>query len=333
MRHAGIAETSIGFFILVILAGIAGGIYIAQSRFDPDLYTVTLQKDTNGAGRKNSLPSPGSAPVPAFLPEDLIPLGPEETFDSETLSDKIDGKAELYLSSGFVKLSTRRFAMKTDPKSWMELYIYEMGNPTNAFSVYSVQKRQDSRPVDLGVSAYATEDALFFANGPKYFEIISASPKLGDQMSALAKNLLDAEPKYAGQQNEASFFPPESLDGSSISLHLTDVFGFSGLDRVYTAGYYNAGKTRVTAFISQRQNPEEAAELAAAYGRFLLDNGGSEAGEVRDAPDSKIYKVFDTYEVVMHRGKFFAGAHEADDMESAVEVASQIYNKLGEAGQ
>ena len=30
--------------------------------------------------------------------------------------------------------------MKADPKSWMELFIYEMGNPTNAFSVYSVQK-------------------------------------------------------------------------------------------------------------------------------------------------------------------------------------------------
>ncbi len=145
MRRAGIAETCIGIFILATLAGIAGGIYIVQSRFDPDVYTA-VQNDKNLAGRKNSLPSPATAPVPAFLPEDLVPLGPEETFDSETLSDKIDGKAELYLSSGFVKLSTRRFAMKADSKSWIELYIYEMGNPTNAFSVYSVQKRKDSTP-------------------------------------------------------------------------------------------------------------------------------------------------------------------------------------------
>ena len=56
-------------------------------------------------------------------------------------------------------------------------------------------------------------------------------------MTALAKNLVEAEPKYAGQQTESSLFPPESLDESSISLHLSDVFGFSGLDRVYTAGY------------------------------------------------------------------------------------------------
>ena len=59
--------------------------------------------------------------------------------------------------------------------------------------------------------------------------------------------------------------------------------------------------------------PEEAADLAAAYGRFLLENGGQEAGEIPGAPDSKIYKVFDTYEVVLHRGKFLAGTHEADN--------------------
>ena len=113
---------------------------------------------------------------------------------------------------------------------------------------------------------------------------------------------------------------------------MSDVFGFSGLDRVYTAGYATEAG-RVTAFISKRESPEEAADLAAAYGRFLVDNGGSEVGEIPNAPDSKVYKVYDTYEVVIHRGKFFAGAHEADDMESAMDVASRIYRKLDETGK
>ena len=275
---------------------------------------------------------PTSAPVPAYLPENLIPLGPEETFDSETLSDKIDGKAELYLSSGFVKLSTRRFAQKADPHKWLELFVYDMGNPTNAFSVYSSQKRKDSRPVDLGVSAYTTEDAFFFADGPKYFEIICASKDLADDMTTLARNLIETEPKYAGQQTESSLFPPESLDESSISLHMSDVFGFSMLDRVYTASYAD-GTDRVTAFLSRRESAEEAADLAAAYGRFLVENGGSEAGEIPDTPGSKIYKVYDTYEVVLHRGKFFAGTHEADNLKSATDVASRIYRKLDGTGK
>ncbi|MGA2404350.1 MAG: DUF6599 family protein [Syntrophobacteraceae bacterium] len=332
MRRPGLAETCIGIFILAILAGIAGGVYIVQSQFDPDFYRVTLQKDGDGAGRKNSLPSPVAAPIPSFLPENLIPLGPEETFDSETLSDKIDGKAELYLSSGFVKLSARRFARKADPKSWLELFIYEMGDPTNAFSVYSVQKRKDSRPLDLGVAAYATEDAFFFANGPRYFEIISSSKDLADDMTALAKNLVETEPQHAGQQTEFSLFPPESLDESSISLIMSDVFGFSMLDRVYTASY-GTEAARVTAFLSKRESAEEAADLAAAYGRFLVENGGSEAGEIPEAPGSKIYKVYDTYEIVLSRGKFLAGTHEADNLESATDVASRIYRKLDGTGK
>jgi len=331
MRRTGIAETCIGIFILALLAAITGWVYIAQSLFDPEYYSVALQKE-DGAYRKNSLPSPGSVPVPAFVPEDLIPMGPEETFDSETLSDKIDGKADLYLSSGFVKLRTRRFARKADPKSWLELFTYEMGDPTNAFSVYSIQKRKDSRPVELGVFAYATEDAFFFTNGPNYFEIISASKDLAEEMASLAKNLIEAEPKYTEQQTEASLFPPESLNESSISLHMSDVFGFSALDRVYTATY-GPEAAPVTAFLSKRENAEEAADLAAAYGRFLLENGGQEAGEIPGAPDSKIYKVFDTYEVVLHRGKFFAGTHEADNVESATDVASRIYRRLDERGQ
>ena len=109
---------------------------------------------------------------------------------------------------------------------------------------------------------------------------------------------------------------------------MSDAFGFSGLDRVYIARY-GAENDQVTAFISKRKDPEEAADLAAAYGRFLLDNGGVEAGEISDAPDSKMYKVFDVYEVVLHRGKFLAGAHEADNIESAKDVALRIYRKLG----
>ena len=332
MRRTGIAETCIGILILGLLCGITGWVYFAQSLFDPGFYSVTVRQEGNGSYRKNSLPSPGSAPAPALIPENLIPMGPEETFDSETLSDKIDGKAELYLSSCFVKLRTRRFVSKADPKSWLELFTYEMADPTKAFSVYSTQKRKDSRPVDLGVSAYATEDALFFTNGPYYFEIISASKDLAEAMTSLAKNLVEAEPKYTGQQTEASLFPLESLDESSISLHMSDVFGFSELDRVYTASY-GVGVARVTAFLSKRESAQEAADLAAAYGRFLLENGGKEAGEIPGAPDSKIYKVFDTYEVVLHRGKFLAGTHEADNMESATDVASRIYRKLDEAGR
>jgi hypothetical protein len=318
MRRAGAVETSIGVFILILLVTIAGGVYL-YGAFSP-----------NGPYRHKSILSSIGSSVPSYLPGDLAPFGREQTFDSQTLADQIDGKADFYLSSGFIKLTVNRFARKTDAKSWIEVSVYDMRNPADAFSVYSLQKRKGSRPLELDgdISAYRTEDAIFFTAGPKYFEIISSARGLMDDMTILAKNLSKEQPRYAELKTE-SFFPRESLDPSSISLHIEDVFSFSGLDHVYTAIYTDRG-CRVTAFISRRKDPKEARDMAAAYGSFLLQNGGTAAGEISQAPGSKIFKVFDTYEVVMYKGPFFAGTHEVDKLESAKAVALRVYHKLSE---
>ncbi len=328
MRSAGKTETFIGVFILILLAGIAGGVITIQSRFDPNYYRATLKVE-KALPAKEFSPAPESSPIPAFVPEGMIPMGPEEIFDTGTLSDKINGKAELYLSSGFVRLSARRFSKQSAPGSWLELYVYEMGEPANAFSVYSMQKRQDARSLDFGSSAYRTEDALFLANGSKYIEIISASNDLGEEMISIARGIIASEPQQPSTAMESDFFPRQSLDEASISLHLSDVFGFDRLDRIYMARYALAD-TQLTAFLSKRDAPRTASELAAAYGRFLIENGAIELGEAPGIPDSRVYQVFDTFEIVMHKGPFLAGIHEAEDREAARDLASRIYNNLRE---
>ena len=62
-------------------------------------------------------------------------------YDSISLSDKINGKAELYLAAGFARLETQRFALTDNPGQWMERYLYDMGQHANAFSVFSAQRR------------------------------------------------------------------------------------------------------------------------------------------------------------------------------------------------
>ncbi|MCE5334258.1 MAG: hypothetical protein LLG06_06680 [Desulfobacteraceae bacterium] len=329
MRRARTAETCIGLLILIALAGIAATIYSVQSRFDPSYFTAMKAKEEKAPARI-SLPAPSETAAPSFLPESLVPMGPSQTFNAETLSDKIDGKAELYLSSGFASLTSSRFAKRSDAKSWLELYVYDMGEAGNAFSVYTVQKRKEGQDFDLGAAAYKTEDAVFFINGSKYVEIVSSSPNMGDEMLALAENLVGSDPQQNTRKPDtAGFFPPESLDAGSVTLHMSDVFGFSELNRVYTANY-EMGALQVTAFVSKRENAGEAAGLAEAYGRFLIENGGSEIGPVPGIPNSKLYQVYDTFETVLHKGPFFAGTHEAETRESAVEIASRLYRKLVE---
>ena len=71
----------------------------------------------------------------------MEPLSPPETFDAEKLSEKIDGKAGLYLSAGFKSLTCRRYKKPDNPDLWLEIFFYDMGNIINSFAVYSMQRR------------------------------------------------------------------------------------------------------------------------------------------------------------------------------------------------
>jgi len=324
------AETYIGLFLLATLGVIAVTMLAVQSRYDPALFrALEVKGDARSAGEA-SLPSSNSQSLAALSPESLSPLGAEEAFGADTLSDKIDGKAELYLSSGFVRLTTQRFSRKSDPKVWLELFVYDMSDAKNAFSVYSLQKRKDSQKADVGSFAYSTGNALFFLTGSRYVEIVSAETGLDGEMTALAKKLVQASPPQQTGTMEFALFPSESLDDATISLHMSDVFGFNRLDNVYTAKYATDGEP-VTAFISRRENPREASELASEYSRFLVENGGTELGEVPGLPGSKLYQVFDTYEAVLSIGPFLAGTHEVENRGAAEEVTARIYRKLQES--
>lgn len=327
MRSVSRAETFIGLFLLATLAAIAAVMLILQSRYDPALFRALEVKGDVSSAQQTSAPPANPQLFAALSPEGLSTLGCEETFGPDTLSDKINGKAELYLSSGFTRLVTQRFSSKSNPKVRLELFVYDMGDPKNAFSVYSLQKRNDARKADVGTLAYSTGNALFFITGSKYIEIVSDATGLDTEMSAIARKLVQANPPQQNQSMEFALFPSELIDESTISLHMSDVFGFSRLNKVYTAKY-NIDGEQVTAFISRRSSSEESAALASEYSRFLLENGGSDMGEVSGVPGSRLFQVFDTYETVLNIGAFFAGTHEVDKKNAAEEITVRIYRKL-----
>jgi len=126
-------ESVVSISLLAILIIITITILITQSDYDMSRFGVGTAVSAPGT-EKISLTS-------------LAPLGfeklSEETYLADNLYEKINGKAPLYIESGFVKLSTARFISKDDESLWMELFIFDMANIKNAFSVYSVQKRPD----------------------------------------------------------------------------------------------------------------------------------------------------------------------------------------------
>jgi Family of unknown function (DUF6599) len=262
-----------------------------------------------------------------------VALSQPESFGPETLSEKIDGKAELYLSAGFIQLLTQRFSRKGNPEAWLELFLYDMGSSKNAFAVYSVQRREDGRRIDLGDFAYETGDALFLVHGRYYGEVIA--PALGkaaaEFLPALGRAVVEKVKTSRDGMAELGLFPAEHLERESISLLAADAFGFDRFRSVFTARY-TLGATDLTAFLSQQASPAEAAELAAAYHQFLLKNGGKEVKPGPGLSGLRVVELFGTYELIFSEGRVLAGVHGAEKREAAEQLARLLKQRLSGVG-
>jgi hypothetical protein len=321
-------QKRIALAILACLLAIAIGLFWTQSRFNPAVVNF-LQGAADRAKVSAAAPVAAESIIP--LPEGMSALTPAERFERETLSDKIDGKAELYLSAGFIRLDCQRFALAEQQDLWIEAFIYDMGSPENAYAVFSTQRRADAVRMDLAEFSYRAENAFFFVHGHFYIELIASGTddRLRRSTDALTRAFIISRPVAQSAIAERDLFPKPGLVEDSISLIPSDAFGFAGLDRVFAATYTLGGK-ETTAFLSRRADPQEAGALADAYVDFLKTYGGEVRAFGDEAPRAAIVAILDMYEIVFAQGPFLAGVHEAPDRDQALMLAKELALKLKE---
>jgi hypothetical protein len=311
---------------------ITGGIFLEQFRFDQSvLKPGTLQQQLS-----TQPPSTFTPPqdLRQYAPQNLTSLSSAESFGPENLSDKINGKAELYLSAGFVRLVSQRFAIEDEPSAWMEAFIYDMGSPRGSYAVYSLQKRFEAKELELGDYGYGTENSLYFVHGPYYLEIVSsvAQERMAELMLFFGRNFISKTPVESNELNELALFPEKNLNRESISLIPSNGFGFEQFDSIFTA-QYGVGDTELTAFLSRRKSQVEAARLVESYTSFLLKFGGTELKSNLNIPGAKLVEIMDTFELFFSRGSILAGVHGAENRKAAEELALMLNQNLAEKGQ
>ena len=349
-------ERMAGYAILAVLCAIALWLGMVQARYNPAVIVamnapkakgrVASGQIGQGAGQESAL-----AATAAFFPEvtGFSALTPIETYDPDTLSDKIDGKAELYLPAGFKEMSCRGYALGA---AHVDMYIYDMATPPGAFAVFSGQRRPGSADVALGDNAYATSNALFFSKGAYYVELVAdrAAPELAANLATYATALLAALP--AGEEgaqaaSESARFPKEGLKADTVRLSSSDTFGLEGFSAVYTAEY-SLERGEATAFLAARTTPQEAQAQAAAYLAFLAANGyteltsqgkpgpgtGTGAAGSSAAPDTqgsmRLFALDASFEAVFVSDSTMAGVHDASSREAAEDLAARLATALRE---
>lgn len=334
-RRAKRLESAISICLLAILLLIALGVFIKQSnynmgRFGIDITAEELSLQMSEANEKRQMD------LSSLTPAGFETLSRIETYNSENLYEKINGKAPLYIESEFQELFTQRFVNKDRENLWFELYVYDMGTVRNAFSVFSVQRRADADFLSLlhPSFGYRTSNALYFVHGKYYIELVgsSESAELSKAMAEVARQIrselaVDKVMDIA----ELGLFPPENIIPGSVKLYLANAFGFGGLTDTLTARY-KLGDETVTAFLSRCPDPQDAKKVADSYSKFLIDNGGTKISPmtVRGKLVGEMIDFYDTTEIIFATGSFVAGVHQCENEQLANELAAILFKKLTE---
>jgi len=325
-------ESAISYCLIAAIFVIAVGIFLRQHNADMSRFGMDKTAAELLAQKKEE-----KTPLGLLTPSGFQVFSGIETYTTENLYEKINGKADFYLDSGFKGLSTRRFISKDDDSMWFELYVYDMAATRNAFSVFSVQRRPDaviSGTLDPQY-AYRADNAMYCVTGHYYIELIGSA-----ESNELFKAIVETRNKLAKELavdmvteiTELRFFPKENLVPQSIRLYLADTFAFEGLTDTFTAKY-KAGDDTQTAFFSRRPDSPSALTLAESYFDFLIDNGGSAktaTNETLKDLKARVLNFYGTTEIIFAAGPFVAGIHEAQNQQSAEKLAEILANKLNE---
>lgn len=324
----GAAQKLTGYGILAGLGLIIAGLLIQQSRFNPAVIVAMRAPDK---GRLQAGSASALAATAALIPEvaGFTPLAPAQSYSPDNLSDKIDGKAELYLSAGFKEMSCRSFGLGGSGGAHVEVFLYDMGSAPNAYAVFSGQRRSGSPTIPLTANAYATPNALFFTQGQFYVEIVAdrASETMQKSLEAYAKVLLAKLPSQGEAQDQAALFPKDGLALDTVRLSAADTFGLEGLNNVLT-GEYSLKAGKATAFIAVRDTPEQAQAEARRYLDFLAANGYRKVQAPGAPGDIDVLALDNSFEMVLLQGRILAGVHDATTMSAALELAAQLQTAL-----
>ncbi|NIP51690.1 MAG: hypothetical protein GWN55_14455 [Phycisphaerae bacterium] len=316
-------ESAIGICLLAILFLIAVTILIKQSDYDMGRFGIEKAVDESITATLRSLAPAG------------FEMLSEEVYHADNLFEKINGKAPLYIESGFEKLFTQRLINKENKDLWMELFIFDMASLKNAFSVYSVQRRPNVQFLPDMQFGYRTADSPYFVHGKYYVEFIasSKSDELYKAIMEVAHNIQTNLPADKDEEiPELTLFPQDNLVTGSPKLYLASAFGFEGFTDIFTA-QYKLGEEIITAFFSKRPDSKEAQLVAKSYYDFLLENGGELKTAINKTLEGKVFDFYDTTEIVSAAGPFVYGIHEAESQKSAEKIAITLLNKLGKGNK
>jgi len=250
-------------------------------------------------------------------------------FTPENLYELIDGRAEFYLAYDMVGMCFVRFATGPDSAVFINVSIYDMATPTNAFGVFCAERAPNSTKLKLGRDAYHSAADYYIWKGQYYVQIVAPDVSVelqqvtGDLAGKLTDSLHDSNEPVWG----LTALPKANLVPYSVRYYLVDAMALDFMRNTYTARY-KRGETEVTVFLSRRDSVESARAAAAKFSEHANLYGDEADRLTVDGIELLSCDMGGIYDIMFQKGRLVAGVIEVEDQNTAVQAAIDLSRQL-----
>ena len=250
-------------------------------------------------------------------------------FTPDNLYTLIDGGAELYLAYDLVGMTFATFEKSTDTSMYIELSVYDMGTPSNAFGVFSVQRSQDLPPLDLGRAGYRSGANYYIWQGRYYVTIVSLGST--EEMEQTGLVLARKVTAFLADSGEPVWgmaaLPQADLVPNSVKYFKADAMGLDFMRNTYTARY-RRGNLEISVFLSQKDSAAGALTTVARYARYAEDYGEGVQRLTQDKIELVLCDLGGNFDVIFQKGRLVGGVISVGDRHLATLAAIDFWEQL-----
>ena len=275
-----------------------------------------------------------SPKITAMMVESFTPKGWElhdkvMQFTPENLYEQINGRAEYYLAYDAIGATFASFDKSTDDSVFINLSIYDMGTPTNAFGVFSGERPLDATRLKLGRDAYHMGANHYILHGQYYIQVTAADNT--DELQQVCMDLAEKVTDFLQDSGQPVWgltaLPETDRVPQSVQYFLVDALGLDFMRNTYAAKYYK-GKSIVSIFLSQQDSPESARETFAKFKEHADLYGKIVDIISADGIELLSCDMDGSYDVVFQKGSLFAGVTEVKDKGLAIKATIDLWKQL-----
>ena len=166
-------------------------------------------------------------------------MGELEVYSADTLYEKINGRAPAYIGFNFQELTFRTVTIDGQSGQYLDVFVYQMDTPVNAFGIFSMEREAGAKSVDFVSDGYRSDMGFFFRQGNTYVQVIASdvSDVVMNAAEQFSKELASNIPLDDAGVGAAAMLPLENQVPGSVSYIQEYAYGLEQLNDVFEARY------------------------------------------------------------------------------------------------